>query len=80
MCQPDAKDYSRIERSILDRSKGDDAKAMRFAQNMAKAITKRDKAERRATAALDLAKRADRAESCLLIDIATVFTARALEL
>jgi len=49
----DDKDIARIM-DIVDKSNGDPKKMMMYVTNMAKSITSKDKAQRRAAAAMDL--------------------------
>lgn len=51
--KPGAKDLARME-DIITKSKGDLDKMLKLVTNMAKAITKEDKAQRRAAAALEV--------------------------
>lgn len=51
--KPDAKDLKRIE-ELDDRAKFDDSKTVRFAENMARSIKNKDKAGRRASAAVEV--------------------------
>jgi len=71
---PESKDISRISKSIYGRACGSSAKAIRFAENMAKAITHADKAHRRGAAALQVPAVFG---SAVQARIAAIFMARA---
>jgi hypothetical protein len=75
--RPDAKDRSRITKSVYARAKGRAHMVVRFAENMAKAITHADKAHRRGAAVLEVPAAFGPA---MQARVAAIFMARAAEL
>ena len=75
--RPDSKDYSRITKSIYARAKGRSHMVIRFAENMAKAITHADKAHRRGAAVLEVPAVFGAA---MRSRVSAIFLARAAEL